>query len=116
MLSAPIEGSAKTAMIGAAENRPGADATPESLVGTRITIGMTSSRPPEPSTQEGAATESALALFARDTEVVLVKIHAVDDPRDSGAGELRTPCAPESFSTPGIRVWIPCHRGGLATE
>jgi hypothetical protein len=47
-----------------------------------------SPRPPEPSTPK-AATESADALFAIDTDVVLAKGNVVDDSRDSGAGKLR---------------------------
>ena len=53
-----------------------------------ITDGNVSSPcPPEPSTPK-AATESADAPFAIDTDVVLAK-DRVDDPRDSGAVKLR---------------------------
>ncbi len=69
-----------------------------------------SARPPESSTPKDAAMEGAAqraaarwvsqwvcAPFARDTDVVLAKIHAVDDARDSGARMLRpgvfSPCA-----------------------
>lgn len=54
-----------------------------------ITDGNVSSlRPPEPSIPK-AAMESADAPFAIDTDVVLDKGNAVDDPRDSGAVKLR---------------------------
>lgn len=80
-------------------------------VGTRVRA--SSRRPPKPSTQgnEGpqrdmsrgktpAVTESAAVPATPDTEVALAKIHAVDEPRDSGAGEL----------SPGVFLESKCAR------
>ena len=78
-------------MIGAAENLPRAQWTFASPAGARITIATRVSlpRPPESSTPiKDAAREGGAAPSAIDTEVVLAKIHLVDDPRDSGARKL----------------------------
>ena len=89
-IGAPIEGSEETAMIGAAENSPRADGTPEISTGTRMTIAVKSPslRSPASSTPKDAATESADAPLAIDTDVALAKTHVVDDPSDSGAIKL----------------------------
>jgi len=88
--SAPIEGRDDTAMIGAAANYPRVPGTFAIPDDTRITIAVRSSScPPEPSTGGGAAKEGRNAPVAIDTEVVLARIHMVDDPRDSGARKLR---------------------------
>ncbi len=111
LMDAPIEGHDPTVMIGAAEDFPRRNGIRTIPVPTRMTIDVTmSARPPESSTPKDAAMEGAAqraaarwvsqwvcAPFARDTDVVLAKIHTVDDARDSGARMLRpgvfSPCA-----------------------
>jgi len=90
MRSAPIAGRDETAMIGAAENSLRAGGTCKIPLGTQMTIGanVSSPRPPEPSTPWNAARESADAPFGIDTDVLLVQVTGVDDPRDSGAVKL----------------------------
>ena len=89
-------------MIGAAENFPRPYGIRTIPVSTRMTIDVILSPcPPESSTPKDAAREGAsqretsrwanqwvYAPFASDTDVVLAKIHAVDDARDSGARKL----------------------------
>ena len=91
LMGAPIEGRARTAMIGAAEDFPRALGTLASSAGARITIAARGSfpRPPESSTPtKDAAREGGAAPLALNTEVVLTEIHVADDPRDSGARKL----------------------------
>jgi hypothetical protein len=91
LIGAPIEGRARTAMIGAADHFPCAQETREGPAGARITIAARGSfpRPPESSTPaKDAAREGGAAPLAIDREVVLTEIHVVDDPRNSGAGKL----------------------------
>ena len=91
LIGAPIEGRARTAMIGAAENLPRTRGTVTSPAGTRITIAARGFLPrlPESSTPaKDAAREGGAAPLAIDREVVLTEIHMVDDPRNSGAGKL----------------------------
>jgi hypothetical protein len=134
---APITDQDPTAWIGAAVISPRVSGTLVVPIDTRVPIYIQSSSPypPEASTRRDGdsqrevscwtgtpacdtphrgtrtpiATESASALCARDTEVVLNKIHVVDDPRDSGA---RT-SGPGVFFTPWVGAFLPC---GLATE
>jgi len=87
--SAPIEGSDKTAMIGAAENCPREKGIFPIPGDTRIPIALRSfSCPPESSTPKDTATESADAPSARDTEVGPAQVHRADDPSGSGAKKL----------------------------
>jgi hypothetical protein len=89
-IGAPIENREATAMIGAAEYSPRADGTFTSPADPRMTIPVVSSfrRTPESSTRKDTAMESAKVSFAKDTEVVLARIHRVDDRRGSGARKL----------------------------
>jgi hypothetical protein len=86
-------------------------ASPRILMITDVNV--FSPRPPEPSTLNDTATESADAPFAIDTDVLPAKGDVVDDPRDSGAAKLRPGVF---FNTRGHDLRTSCRTGGLATE